>query len=592
MKRILLLQLVVTISLSFSIPLGAANYYLSPSGDDSRSGLSTTLAWATLAKAKTIMAAGDTLFIMGGTYTTAQSFYVENGTAGTVGHPMVFKAYGDSKAIFQHTNNNGRQTSKYWYFTPGQDWVVIDGFSYLNPSDSLYIKLEGREDASYVIRFEGTASNRSEHIKVRGIEIDGNFPPPGATYSEGGLMRYAVGFTYGAMDTIESCYIHHVYHATGDIPPGDGTDRAQGTGESIYLMSCERVLIRNNTLGKANHALVEVSRLGTSDPVSRYIKVINNMCENRWGGGLYFGHGTEYSLMEGNVVCGLAETTTKTKSAFDCSGSHLVFRKNVTWAYNGASIDLCAQRLVGYDFKVDSCLIYNNTFFNSESHNLFIGPFNDGTYSWDGASTNGNIIANNIFYKSHGLTTDVGNRAGEFKLYLHWANDAHNWIDPDQSPPPSPASTHWGGNRFFNNCIRKYAEKGDYDTLIIYSEDADYDGTLSGGNRIYSLAAIQAEDPIAWHDNITDNPGLASENPNSYGVINGWWHLRPQSTCINAGAMINDTVGAYVNSLYPGYGWGNLSYSDARPDIGASESNGENPAPLSPPSQNPLKPGR
>jgi hypothetical protein len=106
------------------------------------------------------------------------------------------------------------------------------------------------------------------------------------------------------------------------------------------------------------------------------------------------------------------------------------------------------------------------------------------------------------------------------------------------------------------------------------------------------MAAIQSEDPVAWHDNITDNPLLASENPNAYGVLNGWWRLRPGSLCIDRGAIINDTIGAYVNSLYPGYGWGNLSYSDARPDIGAAESNGENPAPLSPPSQNPLKPGR
>jgi hypothetical protein len=46
---------------------------------------------------------------------------------------------------------------------------------------------------------------------------------------------------------------------------------------------------------------------------------------------------------------------------------------------------------------------------------------------------------------------------------------------------------------------------------------------------------------------------------------------------------VYDDNGAYVESLHPGYGWGNLSYAGTAPDIGAHESNGENPTPLSGP---------
>lgn len=586
MKRILLLQLVVTICLSVSIPLGAANYYLSPSGDDSRSGLSTTLAWATLAKAKTIMAAGDTLFIMGGTYTNAQKFWCESGEpGGTVGQPMVFKAYGDSKAIFQSTGNSGRQTNRYWYFYPGQDWVVIDGFSHLNPSDSLYIKLEGREDASYVIRFEGTASNRSEHIKIRGIEIDGNFPPPGATYLEGGLMRYAVGFTYGAMDTIESCYLHHVYHATGDIPPGDGTDRAQGTGETIFLMSCERVLVWKNTLGNANHAAMSVGKASDSASPSRYIKTMYNKCENYWGGGLYYANATEYSLFEGNVVTHCGETTTKTKGPLYFAGPNNVARKNVTYTPHTDGMDASGGGFGGTCMIVDSTLVYNNTFFNCAGNSLKLLVNNtNGSFSCVDASCRDGIYANNIFYKSTGMTPDV-NRAAEIKLWLYDANEENNWIDPDVAGT-LPSSTHFGGNKFYNNVIRKDGHDETWNQAIVYAQQPSMGSTLT-----WSIAQIQALDPSAWFNNIGLDPLLVNEFPDAYGQFNGWWALRAGSPCIDRGAQVNDYIGAYVNSLYPGYGWGNLTYRDAAPDIGAYEVNGENPSPLSNPIQHRLGPG-
>lgn len=580
MKRLLISQLIVIITLGISVPLGATNYYLSPDGDDTWTGRTTALPWATLQHARTIMAAGDTLFIMGGTYADAQRFYVEDGTSGgAAGRPMVFKAYGDSRAIFQSTGNTGRQTNKYWYFYPGQDWIVIDGFSYLNPSDSLYIKLEGREDASYVVRFEGTATNRPEHIKVRGIEIDGNFPPAGATYTEGGLMRYALGFTYGTMDTIESCYLHHVYHATGDIPPGDGTDRAQGTGEAIFLISCERVVVWKNTFGNSNHAAMSVGKYGEFAEPSRYIKTMFNKVENHWGGGLYYADATEYSLFDGNVVTHSGETTTKTKSPLYFAGPHNVSRRNVTYTPHTIAMDLSGGGFLTTCMIVDSSLVYNNTFFNSAGNSMMLLVNNtNGAYSCEQSSCRGGLFANNIFYKSTGVTPDVS-RTSEIKLYLYDANDANNWADPD-TYGTLPSSTHFGGNKFYNNVIRKDGHDETWNQAIVYAQQSTLGSTLT-----WSLAGIQALDPAAWFNNIGLDPRLANEYPDAYGQFNGWWALQPGSPCIDAGAQVNDFTGAYVNSLYPGYGWGNLTHIGTAPDIGAFEANGENPSTISRPLQ-------
>ena len=140
--------------------LRAENYYMSPGGSDSNAGLSIEQAWATLQHASEEgIGAGDTLFVMGGTYSNDQYFHRTNGSGGASGNPLVIKAYGDDIAVFQWTGRGDRHLNYYFYFYDGNDNVTIDGFSYLNPSDSLFIKLEGHEDASFAIRFMGENGN-------------------------------------------------------------------------------------------------------------------------------------------------------------------------------------------------------------------------------------------------------------------------------------------------------------------------------------------------------------------------------------------------------------------------------------------------
>ena len=52
--------------------LSAKNYYVSPQGKDKNSGESKTKAFASLAKAQALIAPGDTVFIMPGTYKVKQ----------------------------------------------------------------------------------------------------------------------------------------------------------------------------------------------------------------------------------------------------------------------------------------------------------------------------------------------------------------------------------------------------------------------------------------------------------------------------------------------------------------------------------------
>jgi hypothetical protein len=76
-------------------PTGDTTYYISPTGNDGRSGLSAAEAWATFDRAWKSMDPGDTLILMDGVY--KQSLNPRGG--GVEGKPITIKAQHDGKAI-------------------------------------------------------------------------------------------------------------------------------------------------------------------------------------------------------------------------------------------------------------------------------------------------------------------------------------------------------------------------------------------------------------------------------------------------------------------------------------------------------------
>jgi hypothetical protein len=544
----------------------AANYYLSPLGNDSFSGTSPGQAWSTLQHVRAVgIAAGDTVFIMGGTYAGYQYFHDGSGTIfGTRNNPIVFKAYGDSQAVFTLT---GHPTDPryFLFYHRNNDYIIIDGYGHLPPYNQYSLKLEGHEHSGALIQFGssslGDPVNYIEGIVIKGVEIDG---------AHHDLVDCAIMLRHIRKSVIEDNYIHHIHKPTGNILPGDNTERIQSTGYGIYLQSCELTLIRGNRIERCNHGSIylEIVR-GVSLPSghpSRYNKVVNNVIENHYGGGIFLVINPHHNLVEGNIIMHCGETTDFSKPGVQLSGSNNVLRKNIIYNPSNQALVMEAQSVIGYHNIADNNLIYNNTIFGSwYSFGMMVK-----NWSSESCSAERNTIANNIFYKSNGTILDSNGRQPEIVCNLYDANNLHNWCDPDQNGC-LPTGTNWGWNRYYNNCIRRNNEGSNYNRLIIWARDASY----GGGWNDYSLVLAESTSPVAWANNIGADPMITSESPDAFGMINGWWYLKEGSPCVDAGAPINDIIGAYVESLYPGYGWANMPYTGAAPDIGANEFNGE-----------------
>lgn len=77
-------------------------YYISPTGSDSNNGLGQTTPWKTFAYVLPKLAAGDTLYLMDGTYTSGTSgLPLISGKNGTANNPIAFKALNERKAHLQ-----------------------------------------------------------------------------------------------------------------------------------------------------------------------------------------------------------------------------------------------------------------------------------------------------------------------------------------------------------------------------------------------------------------------------------------------------------------------------------------------------------
>jgi parallel beta helix pectate lyase-like protein len=112
------LALVVFLTWMLSVPpLGSATtYYLKPStGNDANSGTSTGSPWKTMQKVKTTVTAGDTVNILGGTYTPSQyqgesgvPAWTESQSLGSAGNPIIIQANPGDTAVFDG------QAQNYW----------------------------------------------------------------------------------------------------------------------------------------------------------------------------------------------------------------------------------------------------------------------------------------------------------------------------------------------------------------------------------------------------------------------------------------------------------------------------------------------
>ncbi|MEA5627548.1 choice-of-anchor D domain-containing protein [Nostoc sp. UHCC 0251] len=170
--------------------MAGKTYYVSGTGNDKSNGLSEGGAFRTLQKAADLVQAGDTVYVMNGTYTNiyANILNITN-KHGTASAPIKFTAYPGHKPVLEAHKNNWNAIS-----ITGSSYVVIEGLTLEGARDEITLEyaLQQKDNLNNpatsgnginVTFIDSAIKKRSHHITISNNNVS-NFPGGGITTIE------------------------------------------------------------------------------------------------------------------------------------------------------------------------------------------------------------------------------------------------------------------------------------------------------------------------------------------------------------------------------------------------------------------------
>ncbi|MEH2323660.1 MAG: choice-of-anchor D domain-containing protein [Nostoc sp.] len=167
-------------------------YYVSGTGNDKNDGLNEKSAFRTLQKAGDLVQAGDTVYVMNGTYTNIYSNILSiSDKHGTANAPITFTAYPGHTPVLEAHKNNWNAIS-----ITGSSYVVINGLTLLGARDETTLKdaIADKDNSNNpatsgnginvtFIKNVGRENDRSHHITISNNNVS-KFPGAGIATTE------------------------------------------------------------------------------------------------------------------------------------------------------------------------------------------------------------------------------------------------------------------------------------------------------------------------------------------------------------------------------------------------------------------------
>lgn len=335
----------------------AGEYYVSTTGSASNPG---TLAqpW-TLAKANTTLVAGDTVYILAGTYST----YINPSNSGTSSNRITYRNYGTDVVTISGAN--------YAVYLNGKDYITVQGINATNCAQFLYLINGANYNIIAYCNFNQQSSPDWDVSVING----------GSQYNWIHHNQFSnCGSANVGSDDIGSCF---------DV----GNENAANDDQSWYN------LIENNTFFHGGHHVVAIM---TSYNTFRNNYIHNEAWTGAWGNrNLYTAAPSNTvgrNIIEGNKW-GYAWTSVDDGSVGNVvitSPANIV-RYNAIYHSNAYGIGVA-----GYSGSSNGSnnRIYNNTLFNN---GLDVSGGEQDTAVWvtnaAGLSPSGNVFKNNLYYR-------------------------------------------------------------------------------------------------------------------------------------------------------------------------------------------------
>ncbi len=370
-------QLLVCSLTLFVLKAHAVIYYVSPTGNDSNLGTSTSRPWKTLArvhKANSVLKPGDKVYFRGGDYLITSSLPYEYyfSADGTSSNRITYQNYPGEKPVIVFDWRIAPPVKRYLLIISG-NYVTVDGLSFRQTESSRLVSFDGNIEKNINIT-KPAVWGEGDNVIIRNVTVD-NFSSVGI---QSGHSKYLL---------VEGCTI-------------------RGTGSHPLYISGAYGKFRNNTLdgsrGKHNAHGIQIQGVlddpnGGTFQASNFFgnEIYGNLIKNGQGSGVIISGPVANNLIYNNVIINGGINSGQPLSFWEYGGQQI---RSGNSFYNNTAIGKSAVSLIS-QFKVSgkNVKVYNNIF-----HPSVVVPI--------GLTTSTNVY-NNIFYNVKGsLPSGSGNK--------------------------------------------------------------------------------------------------------------------------------------------------------------------------------------
>ncbi|MBD2613679.1 choice-of-anchor D domain-containing protein [Nostoc punctiforme FACHB-252] len=383
-------------------------YYVSGTGNDKNDGLKEGAAFRTLQKAADVVKAGDTVYVMNGTY--EQSKYPNtpvlniNQKHGTEDAPITFKALPGHNPLIKSTNFQAINIA-------GSSYIVIEGLTMVGANDQItleYAKSQQNNLNNPLTNGAGIyiqpdkSNNSSHHITIRGNTIT-KFPA-------GGISTKEADYIIIENNTVsETCW----YSPWGSNAITTLNNRNLDNNTTDY-----KIIIRNNVsfnnytyipwweagrITEGHGIMIDAANsLGLDNQAYKgKILIANNISYNNGGAGIQVFKSSNVDVVNNTTYQNSQHPELKASGEILISGAsdNVNVVNNIMYAGNNGNSYVVGGSAT--NIKADYNLIYNTSNYNKKGTNFILGK--DPGFV--------NAAARNFALKSGSVAIDAGSNA-------------------------------------------------------------------------------------------------------------------------------------------------------------------------------------
>ncbi|MEH2043025.1 right-handed parallel beta-helix repeat-containing protein [Nostoc sp.] len=334
-------------------------YYVSGSGNDKNSGLSTSSAFRTIQKAANLTNPGDTVLIMNGVYRNAKpgGDVVSITRSGTANAWIKFKAYPGHRPKIQHNGWQGIFIHK------GASYIEINGLEVIGNNANITLDYAMSQKTNKqnpltngnCINVDGRKDGRSHHISIVNNKVHGC----------GGAGISAIESDYVTIDNNEvfDNAWYSVYGCSGiSILNGWNYDNKRGykmfvTNNKTYNNRMYIPWIAVGKITDGNGIIIDSSRNDQNnsklDAYKGYTLVKNNLAFNNGGSGIHAFLSEHVDIVNNTAVLNNQSPELNGGQIFAHTSSDVKILRNILYAFPGKNINnKTKNKNVIYDYNI------------------------------------------------------------------------------------------------------------------------------------------------------------------------------------------------------------------------------------------------